>query len=298
MFTRSQEGALDVRDDLSFDLEFPPLPQTVSRVNALLQESGQTSITELADTVEQDPTISSKVLQRVNSVYYGLRRHVGEIRKAVTFLGFEEIYDMVHTANLIQLGELFASDEAERVFYQITRNAVATAGFTRLLADELNFPHAEQAYTCGLLHTIGQLVLLYNVPSSYEGLWNEAGHLKKPNPEKERFLFGVDYADLGAVAAEKWRFPRSHRQAIRYHIAPRDAAEDCETLAYAVSTGWHVSKQLLGENGPSEQRRYAPYCEGLNQLAERTDATLNELQELLCSQVDDIEEFVNMAAPR
>lgn len=294
VYTRSEEGALDVLDDLSFKLELPPLPHTVTRINDLLQENGEIAMGELAEAVEQDPGISSKILQRVNSSYYGLRRHVDSIRKAVTLLGFEEIYHIVHTANLIQLEDLFASKTARRIFYRITRNSVATAAFTRVLAEELALPRSDQAYTCALLHSIGQLILLHNVPDSYEGLWSQNGGLKKPSPQQERFIFGVDYADLGAAGAEQWHFPESHVVVIRHHVDPRNADPVWQNMACAVNAGWHATKGLF-RRPRDGHRGGSSYSEGLNRLADRTGAKADELEELLHGKKNEVTDFVTMA---
>lgn len=250
---------------------------------------------ELAEAVEQDPSVSSRILQRVNSSYYGLRRHVDSIRKAVTLLGFEEIHQIVHTANLIQLEDLFDSKKAEEVFFQITRNSVATAACTRILAHEITLPRSEQAYTCGLLHSIGQLILLHNVPESYEGLWSQSGTLRKPAPEQERFIFGVDYADLGAAGAAQWNLPESHEAVIRYHVAPRHADPVWQNLACAVNAGWHAAKDLLRGGGAIRWSESGPYSEGLNRLADRTGTKIGRLQDALADEEDEVREFVRMA---
>jgi HD-like signal output (HDOD) protein len=146
--------------------------------------------------------------------------------QAVVLLGFEEVHRLVVTASLINLRSLFEGDAHLVVYRQIMRHSIATALFARLLAEELNLPRGEMAYTAGLLHAVGRLVLLYNVPETYEALWGSSGDRQVPSAEDERAIFGTDYASLGAAGAEHWNLSSDLRDLIRHHPEPDRLAQE------------------------------------------------------------------------
>lgn len=290
--------ALGLPSDISFDPQFPPLPRTLAEVTRLLDEEDRTSVHALKEIVRADPVVAPLVLRRVNSAYYGLRRHVTELDKAIVLLGFDEVYDIVETASLIQLEDLFESEESVTVFYQILRNSIGTAAFARFLGRYVDLGRSRYAYTAGLLHTVGQLVLLYNVAESYEGLWWSDAGLRAPSPEEEKAIYGSNYADIGATAADRWSFPKVHVAVIQYHIEPEGISDRREwyPLALTVRSAQRARSQLVDgirpEGNPTGRW---PYDESLRTLAEMQEVPLFDLQRALRGQANEVEAYTEMA---
>lgn len=295
----SEIPALGLPSDITFDPQFPPLPRTLAEVTRLLDEEDSTSVNALKEIVRADPVVAPLVLRRVNSAYYGLRRHVTQLDKAIVLLGFGEVYDIVETASLIQLEDLFESEESITVFYQILRNSIGTAAFARFLARYVDLGRSRYAYTAGLLHSVGQLVLLYNVADSYEGLWWSDEGLRAPSPEEEEAIYGSSYADIGATAADQWSFPKVHVAVIQYHVNPEAIHERREwyPLALIVRAAMGVRSQLLQGSRPDESNPTGrwPYNESLKRLAEMQDVALFDVQRALRGQANEVEAYTKMA---
>ena len=301
----SGNPAVRLPNELSFDLDFPPLPRTMAEVTELVEDPDQDKpISVLKEIVASDPVVAPMVIQRVNSAFYGLRKRVETADQAVVLLGFEEVHRLVVTASLINLRSLFEADAHLVVYRQIMRQSIATALFARLLAEELHLPRGEMAYTAGLLHAVGRLVLLYNVPESYEALWGSSGDRQVPSAEDERAIFGSDYASLGAAGAEHWNLSSDLRDLIQHHPRPDRFAEeipeedeeraDLVPLVRALRAARDLSApyaRILDEEVEEEDLE-AP--ESLERLLEHRFTSTGQLMNRVAERREEIGEFVRM----
>ena len=205
----------------SFDMRFPPLPRTVTDVSALIAQKQDVPDTPgLVRIVNADPVIAGSVLRRINSAFYGVRRRVGDLQKAVFLLGFDEVCDLVMTAGMMRLRDVLHSNEQAHIFEQIMTMSVGTAAYARKIATHLQIPQHHTAFTLGLLHTVGRLVLLYNRPDDYEALWCTNDYGFAPTVTSEQIIFGTDHAELGALAADSWHLPEPMTAIVRHYLTP------------------------------------------------------------------------------
>lgn len=189
-------------------------------------------VNELADMVGQDPILAARVLRLANSPFYGLPRQVGSLREAVVVLGFSSLRSVVLSAGLIGA---FAGSEA------ISRS-LAVAAAARSLAQSLKRDQ-NMAFTAGLLHNLGALLLGHFAADSWQALANEPVETAGARLQKEREIFGYDHCELGADIAGDWRFPASIQTAIRLHHQPPDNPADA--LADLVHAAWVVGSTAL-----------------------------------------------------
>lgn len=220
-----QETDFSLRGELRPRISFPPLPHTVESVSTLLSEMGvEPNTLQLAQIVDSDPMVAASVLRRINSAYYGVRRRIASVQKAVMLLGFLEVANLVLTAGMVQLEETFGADEPSAMFDRVMRMSIGTAQYARELANHLSLPCEGAAFTAGLLHAVGRLIILHNDPEQYQTLWDEEEGM--PSMEAERETFGIDHARLGAIAADEWKLPGMLIKAIRYYPTPEKLEED------------------------------------------------------------------------
>lgn len=262
------------------EIRFPPLPKTVIDVSNLLAEQSQVPDTHrLVEIVNEDPVVAVSVLRRINSAYYGMRRRVGDIQKSVFLLGFLEVCNIVLTAGMMKLKDVLHSNEQEQIFERIMQMSVGTAHYAQELSLFLQLPNRSTAYTAGLLHAVGRLVLLYNKPHDYEALWctRDDGHA--PSIEDERLIFGTDHTQLGALAADRWHLPPDLAFVIAHHRNVGQIEDpDLRDLARAVYVGSEAAQQLdLTDN--SDRKFEAP--DELSELARERNAAPESLIELI-----------------
>lgn len=200
----------------------------------------------LAGIVGADPIITNFVLRRINSAHYGLRRTVDNVRMAVMLLGFIEVCNITLTAGLMRLKEIAKTEEQEEIFQEIMRVSIGAAYFAQELAQHLDLPLKNRAFTVGLQHAMGRLVLLYNRPEDYEALWFTTTDGFGPDPESEVTIFGIDHAGLGAMAAEEWELPEFIIQVIRFYLKPISLRnERLQTLALTLNVAASATMQFL-----------------------------------------------------
>jgi len=296
MFASSSAGSDEtpaMRFERTPDVEihFPPLPQTVVRVTELLEEAdGQPDVQALAEVVNQDPIVASAVLRRINSAYYGMRRRISQVEKAVFLLGFLEVSNLVMTAAMLQLRDIMETDEQVAIFKKITCNSIGTAFLIRRLIERLEQPTNAMGYTVGLLHNVGRLVLLYNRPDDYEALWHSDGKISVPDPLSEKRIFGIDFGELGAMAAETWQLPATIAEVLRsqlQHAMITEEHRELRVLALLLATSSASARQAL----------YAPLRDfhppdALHMLAQALDLSSKKLEELVIAELPEMQTFV------
>lgn len=220
------------------DVNFPPLPRTVVEVAKLRRGTNEDPDTrKLVEIVYSDPVMAAAVLRRVNSAYYGLRNRVSDPGKAIFLLGFNEVCDIVQAASLIKLYSILKSERQGVIFDHILKVSIGAAYFARLLADNLRLPQRNLAYTTGLLHNMGRLVLLYNRPNDYEHLFDGITGVL-PSAESEHVVFETDHPTLGGMATERWHLMPEITEAIKHYPWP---GRNKDTQGRLFGFGLHLS---------------------------------------------------------
>lgn len=272
-----QQVEFSLRGELRPRITFPPLPHTVESVSNLLSEMGvEPNTLQLAKIVDSDPMVAASVLRRINSAYYGVRRRIASVQKAVMLLGFLEVANLVLTAGMVQLEETFGAEEPSEIFEHLMRTSIGTAQYARELANHLSLPCEGPAFSAGLLHAVGRLIMLHNDAEGYQTLWDaEEG---PPPMEVEQQRFGIDHARLGAIAADEWKLPGMLIKAIRYYPAP-DKLEvtDQRRVAQVVAAAAAAVSDMRLAFGVEAECAYGGTPE-LDALAEEVDADAAQLK--------------------
>lgn len=255
-------------------------------VQAILPRLGDDTfdVNELGCMVLQDPMLAARVLHLANSPFYGLPRQVGSLREAVLILGFSNLRSVVLSTGMIGV---FPDGEG-------VSHSLATAAAARSLAISLGMDQG-MAYTAGLLHNLGALLMGHFSPDHWQALAGESPLEGDGRLMKERQTFGFDHCELGAEIAGDWHFPAAIRAAIRLHRRPPDEpGEGLTDLVHGAGVSGSPSGGRLGSSRgdagfyfggrpvacarqcrvATSQRRAAAGCFGLQDGAEHLSAGL------------------------
>lgn len=188
----------------------PIRPSTAARLFELIEDP-ESSLSQFAEIVEIDPVLSTRVLRLANSAAYRTRGGVASATRAVMMLGSSAVQAIVAAAAFPLLSD--GVDLGPDSFWAHAMEVGAAAG---TIAPELEVG-AGDAFTAGLLHDIGAVLLHLRDPSAYAEVVRGGGeHLL----ERERAAFGADHPGVGASVLAKWGFPRALVEAVRDHHLP------------------------------------------------------------------------------
>ncbi len=220
----------------------PSVPDLYSQIVEELQ-SPNASVKVIAEIVAQDPAMTAKILQLVNSAYFGLSRHISNLNRAVNLLGLETIKALVLTA---QVFSRFDPDTVEAFDVDsLWGHSTVVGALSRAIADAEDGDEEllSDALTAGLLHDVGKLLLAVNLPNIHAKVMTQAIRDGVCLTEAERCLFGAAHGETGAYLLGLWGLPESIVEAVAYHHQPHL----CETPGFTALTAVHMANALAHE---------------------------------------------------
>jgi putative nucleotidyltransferase with HDIG domain len=196
--------------------DLPSLPAVVMELLSSIEQDN-IDISVLAKKVSYDQALTAKTLRLANSSSLGLQVKVATIQQAITFLGFQATRNLITAAAITGcFPNGLCPGFNDKAFW---RHSIATAACARSLARRLRF-NQDVAFTAGLLHDIGRLVLVTGHPQAYGEVLAWRDQQDSDWEVAERAVLGVDHVDAGIALAEHWNFSDTMRQAIAWHHAP------------------------------------------------------------------------------
>jgi putative nucleotidyltransferase with HDIG domain len=194
--------------------ELPSLPVVVLELLSSMDQD-DTDVHVLAQKIELDQALAAKTLRIANSSFYGMQSKVTSIPQAVSVLGFHSIRTVVTACALTGS---FAPVSGGFDFQAFWRHSLATAIAARLLAPHLRV-NPETAFTAGLLHDLGTLVLVTRFPAEHALVRSYRQAHDCQMAEAELAVIGIDHAQVGSALAAYWKFPAAIQQAVADHHA-------------------------------------------------------------------------------
>jgi putative nucleotidyltransferase with HDIG domain len=183
-------------------------------------ESPEVSIKRVSQIIAQDPAMTAKILQLANSAFFGLRRQVSDSSQAVFYLGVDRIQ---HLFLFIHLFSHFDPSACGGFSIDdLWKHSVATAVVAKRIAhsERADKKTMEAAFTAGLLHDIGKLMLASQHPHRYRKVMVYAKEHEVPFWEAERELMGASHAEVGAYLLGLWALPDPIVEAVAFHHQP------------------------------------------------------------------------------
>jgi len=213
-----------------------------------------------------DPGLSQKILRLVNSAGYGLRIRCTSLGHATALLGQTKLRQVATSAVLFD-----HFGKASNITRKKQEHGALVASLCRYLAIHLGLPQ-DDLFTIGLLHDIGQLMMLDDDLKGYEQmLMTEEGQFDALH-QRERSLLGFDHAILAGHVLGSWSIPAPvpevialHHQPARAHQAGLDVAAMVQTLRFADHLSHLLehkrSKLAIPELAESEAASYLDFSE-------------------------------------
>jgi HD-like signal output (HDOD) protein len=179
----------------------PTAPKVVEELIASFDKAS-VSTEEVAKKLSADPVLSAKLLRLANSAYYHVSRSIGTVEDAVLMLGFVTVRTLVISSGLVSGFKSVPGLDLK----QFWRYSLYTACAAKWIAKKTK-ENTDLAFTIGMMHAIGQLVIHSAMPEQAMQIDKIAGPLDSRRMDTEQQSFGYTYADVGAELARRWKFP-------------------------------------------------------------------------------------------
>jgi len=249
------------------------LPSLPSLYAELLEElrSSSCSIARVGEVIGSDMGMAAKVLQLVNSAFFGVSRQVSSLTQAVSLLGLETIKALVLSAQVFSQFE--ANKLPAHLANHLWNHSLATGAYARAIA-RLEGPDArtsDHAFMSGLLHDVGKLVLAINLLDRYIKALDLSEHDHLPLAEAELRTLGVTHAEVGAYLLGLWGLPDAIVEGVAFHHCPGECPETSFIPLTAVHAGDILEHELHPDGTDCVSKADAKYLDRLG-LGKRFDA--------------------------
>ena len=262
----------------------PTVPSTLVEINTILDDP-EGSAQDAAQVVSKDPAVAVKVLRLVNSAYYALKNPVSDVSFAVSILGLKVLKNLVVQATVLEaFGDKGkAGNLSEEYLWEHSfKAAVAASMLSRKAKDKVKMI-PEDAYTCGLIHDVGKIIMAENLGTKYTKALFMGGRKKLSASQAELEAFQFDHAAVGAYLAEKWGLSGRMAKALRFHHAPWVLEEDLDAndryLGHMLSAADGLAREGHHANHPM------PACQNWEKSLEVLEID-DEAREEILSEVE------------
>ncbi|GBC95452.1 Hydrogenase transcriptional regulatory protein hupR1 [bacterium HR16] len=225
----------------------PSLPSLYTRIIEILQ-SDDPSLQKIGEIVSEDIAMSAKVLQLVNSSFFGIARRISNPVQAVMFLGLETVKALVLSV------QIFAKWESSKVkgfdIERLWHHSMTVGAMAKRLAEteQLAARAVDEAFTAGLLHDVGKLILAASLPDAYQKVMAASKAQRIPLWRAEEQAFGTTHAEVGAYLLGLWGLPTSIVEAVAWHHRPAE----CPARTFCPLTTVHVANALWYQSAHEE----------------------------------------------
>ena len=259
--------------------DLPPLPHVASKAMVMVEDP-DTTAGKLSDLLGTDTALAARVLKIANSAMFACQREITTLNQAIMIIGFKALKGIIVAATLRQLNRKFGKLEK-----MIWENSTSTAVGAHFVAQHLKKHYVDEAFLLGLLHDLGKLVLMRQIPDEYTEVTKITQSAGRPYFEVEQEKLGFAHPLIGALVAKKWNFSPETCQVILHHHDPIEAApeNELEEKTLVIQLGNAISHCMgfgHGEGYPDLQEAVYEYAGKLGISQEDTDKMQEEIKEL------------------
>ncbi len=207
----SNEKLLSMEELVQCAGDLQMMPQVARKVIELVSNE-RTTADQLADLLQKDASITTRILKIANSAFYGLRREVKTIQQAIVILGFRSLRSLVVASSSKSLHKKFGITEQ-----LMWSQSIGTAIAGKVVAGGLPVNVGELAFVGGLLHNVGQTVMNNHCPLHFSEVMQKVYNDGATSIEAEIDVFEYDHTEVGFLVTEKWGLPADLTTMIRFY---------------------------------------------------------------------------------
>lgn len=221
---------------------FPTLPTIYYKLTEVMERPNSTA-NDAAEIISRDQSATAKILKAANSSIYGFYGKIDSISKAIFYLGFEEVRNLIILLSFIEM----MPDKKLNYFInpvELWKHSIGVGIITRNLGEILGISKLENYFVSGVVHDLGKILFLNYVNDEYIKVYRYLNENNVSLMEAETAILGINHCVAGEMLAEKWKLPSSLKNAIRYHNSGMISGE-VDTLVACVHIA-NIAAQMFG----------------------------------------------------
>ena len=268
------------------------LPEAVMRANELIDDVNAGS-KEIGDVISLDPNLSATLLKLANSAFYSFPSKIDSIAQAITLIGTRELRSLIVASSAVSAFQGVNSTLIDmNTFWQ---RAVYCGLVGKKIASR-GRGKGESQFLCGLLHDVGKLILLMEMPRESNMVYQlraEGGNMIR---DLELEWFGFSSAELGGALLKSWRLPSRIWEPVKYQHNPeasREFFDEAHTLQLALDITDTVAPEV--KTATDECGRFENF---VNPAADVLDISLDDIENITAEVDMECLEVISIINPR
>lgn len=185
----------------------PTLPPIVQKLNAMIEDE-RVSLNQIAEVIEKDQVITTKVLRLANSAFYGFPRKVSTVNQAIMLLGMNVLKILIMTSSIFEI--IHKEDVG------LWEHSIGVAACAKLIAEKIELSEPQEVATGGLLHDLGRVIQMVAFKEEFERIKELIAQGEEPLKAEKKIL-GIDHAEIGAFLMYQWNIPERLIEAVQAH---------------------------------------------------------------------------------
>lgn len=236
--------------------DIPSMPMLYKKV-ILEMQSPDFRLARIGEIISRDAGMTTKVLQMVNSSFFGLGVKVSDPAHAAKLLGADILKSLILSIKIFS--EFKGTQKQQKYIECLSNHSLQVALLAKKIAAHENADKSEMsdAFVAGITHDIGKMILIQNLPVEYEACLTRAQEQSTTELAAEYEILGSSHMEVGAYLTGLWGLPANIVNAVAYHHRP----SKCSETQFSPLTAIHIANSLIIKQPLDE-----PYLEGLGLL--------------------------------
>ena len=263
MQVTKRENKSKIRDVIGNIDQLPTPPFVFQQITKVLNNP-KASALNIAAIISEDAAITAKILKLSNSAYYGLAQEVNSVKQAVVIIGMQTIKSLVLSSSLI---DAFTKGKKVDGLYAESywRHSLSVAIMAKIIARisrKSNLSFQEAAFSAGILHDIGKLVIATYIPEKHDIKMQYIKSNSSNEYEAELNVLDCTHVEIGQYFAESWKLPKELADAVYFHHAPASAPGD-DLLPYVIHLANYLTHDSNENNFYGMTRETTPHYQNI-----------------------------------
>lgn len=262
------------------------LPIIYTRINEAVNNP-RSSMRDISTIIGDDPGLTSRLLQLVNSAFYGYPTKIDTISRALLIVGTQQLRDLALATSIMKLFDGISEDLV--TMESFWRHSIACGVAAKIIATYRRDPNIERFFVAGIVHDIGRLIIFKKAPGEAKQALTSCRANSELLYSVEPRIIGVDHCEVGRALLQSWNLPPVLDEVVTFHHRPRRA------VSYPIETAIvHVADILAHgmQFGTSGESYIPPLDESAWKLLDFPISSLSTILDQLERDIADIERTI------